>query len=319
MADLAPEPTMESVASLPDTESHEPVPSSAVEPKKSSSSIPPPSKAPLGAALATSSRIDGFLSQLFRCLQTRAGADTILLFLMYSTRVSSTLLDAVSVSMLKQSARRLVSLLFQLPPETTVVVSTPPKPAVAAFAMSLSQRLKAASGMISEWRAMGRLFGLLGLYFGAKRLVAKARASRNSEKEATAEDRIAYAIGWTQIIALVSFQLAENIVVLANKKIISVPLPTQGRLVKWSARSWATYIGLELGKLLIERSQKGVAATRDHEWNASWNKNFINSMAWFPLTVQWSLANGPFPDWLLGPLGCVPATNNLVDLWRSNA
>ncbi|KAL3962849.1 hypothetical protein ACCO45_004372 [Purpureocillium lilacinum] len=106
---MAPEPDSQVLTTLP---SGEPIDSSAPP------SLPPPSKkAPLGALLATApSHADAFISHLYRCMQTRAGADTVLLFLCYSTRLTGSVLETLSRPVLQLSARRLVALAFKLPP-----------------------------------------------------------------------------------------------------------------------------------------------------------------------------------------------------------
>ena len=340
MAESNTEPMIESVATLPPDEPLDaamPLPSAVPAPAPSnlssnekSSSVGRSSdaisrKPPASSLLATvPSKMDGFLTHLLRCLQTRSGADVVLLFLTYTTRLSGSLLESLSRNVFKHSAQRLVSLFFQLPPQTTVVVATPRVPPAAALALRLSQRLKAASAMLSDWRAMGRLWGLLGLYFAAKRLVLKGRSAKiGSEKEDVTmnnEERFDYALAWAQVISLISFQAAENVAYLSSKKILPFTPQTQGKLAVWSVRSWAAYIGMELGKLLVERSRKlSDGQARDVTWSSEWKKNFRNNLAWAPLTVHWSIANGPLSDNAIGAFACIPALSAMSDLWRSTA
>ena len=150
-------------------------------PSPPSPPVPPvPQKTPpLSTVLAAApSRADAFLAHLARCMQTRAGAETVLLFVCYATRLAGSVLEAVGGAALRQSARRLVALAYSLPPATTVVMaSAAPQRSLAALALRLGGRFKALSAVVSETRTMGRLWGLLGLYFAAKRLVLRSRAA----------------------------------------------------------------------------------------------------------------------------------------------
>ncbi|CEJ82726.1 hypothetical protein VHEMI02775 [[Torrubiella] hemipterigena] len=317
MPDAAP---VESVAVLPSGKPAD----DAVKP-----SPPPAKKSPsLGALIAASpDKLDNFLSHLFRCMQTRAGADAVLMFACYSTRLAGSLLEIASAATLKASSRQLIESLFKLPPATTVVMASTTTPTSVATMMSLAAKLKAYSAMISEMRCMGRLWGLLGLYFAAKRLVVKSlskskadpeKASTESAAEATFDTVVAY----TQIISLIIFQAAENASYLTGRKVLPFSPATQGKLALLSVRSWALYVFIEFSRLLIERSRKqssGVAV-KDAEWSAQWKKTFLRNASWAPLTLHWGSTTGGFlPDVLVSFFGAYPATSQLIDLWKANA
>ncbi|KAK2590432.1 hypothetical protein QQS21_011879 [Conoideocrella luteorostrata] len=294
-------------------------------------SLPPPSnkKAPISAVLAAGpSRLDALLAHLAKCMQTRTGAETVLLFACYATRLAGSVLEGVGGAAIRQSARRLVAMAYKLPPATTVVMaSATPQPPLAALALQLGGRLKTLSAMISETRTMGRLWGLLGLYFAAKRLVLKSWAAKskgNGEKtvadtrdssEATFDTLVAYA----QIASLIVFQASENVAFLSSKKVLPFSPATQGRLALLSVRAWGLYVAMEGSRLLVERSRKqssGVAA-KDAEWAMRWNKSFYRNLSWAPLTVHWGSTSGGFlPDIAVSFLGFYPAVGAMADLWR---
>ncbi|KAF4504410.1 hypothetical protein G6O67_007861 [Ophiocordyceps sinensis] len=275
---------------------------------------------------AAPSRADAFLAHVHRCLQTRAGADAVLLFLCYASRLTGSLLETLSRPILRLSARRLVAAAFKLPPATTVVLSaTAPRPPLAALALRLGGRFKALSAVISETRTVGRLWGLLGLYFTAKRLVLKSCAScrqRPGEKpHDDAEGLFDTLVVYAQLISLVVFQAAENLAYLSSKKILPFAPATQGRLSMVSVRSWSLYIGMELGRLLVDRSRRasGGAGTKDVAWASDWTKSFTRNLAWAPLTMHWGTPNGLLPDVVVSLLAAYPATGSMLDLWRQTA
>ncbi|KAM4063517.1 peroxin 11C [Hirsutella rhossiliensis] len=300
-----------------------PMPSGSILDPSPSPAKGPPSVAAVVAAAP--SRADAFLAHLQRCLQTRAGADVVLLFLCYASRLGGSLLETLSRPILRLSARRLVAAAFKLPPATTVIMSaTTPHPPLAALGLRLGGRFKALSAMLSETRTVGRLWGLLGLYFAAKRLVLKSCASSRQSDEKAPDDADGIfdaVVAYAQVISLVVFQAAENVAYLSSKKILPFPPATQGRLALISVRSWGLYIGMELGRLLVERSRKASsgAGTKDAAWAADWTKSFTRNLAWAPLTVHWGTPNGLLPDIMVSLLAAYPATGSMLDLWQQTA
>ncbi|PFH59829.1 hypothetical protein XA68_11847 [Ophiocordyceps unilateralis] len=268
---------------------------------------PRPSSKPLS--------VDAFVSHLHRCIETRAGADVVLLFLCYASRLGGSVLEALSRPILRHSARRFVAAAFKLPPAATVVLSsTALQPPLAVMALRLGRRLRALSAMLSETRTIGRLWGLLGLYFVAKRRVLRSCACEAHDAEGIFDATLAYA----QIASLVIFQAAENVAFLSSKAILPYPPATQARLALLSVRAWGLYVGMELARLLVERSRRPLAA-RDAESVAGWRKSFWRNMAWAPLTAHWGTPSGLLPDMAVSLLAAYPATGSMIDLWRETA
>lgn len=242
------------------------------------------------------------------------------------------MLDLAGRTALKASARQLVATLFNLPPATTVVMTSTTTPPVVSLMLQVAGHLKAYSGMLSEMRCMGRLWGLLGLYFAGKKLVVKSRQSKQAVSEkatAMAEksaDEIAEtsfdtALAYAQVIALIVFQASENVAFLSSRKVLPFSPVTQGKLAILSVRSWALYVGMEFGRLYIERSRKisSGAAAKDLTWASDWKKAFRRNASWAPLTIHWGMQNGPLPEILVGLFGAYPATSQMLDLWKSTA
>ncbi|KYK61118.1 hypothetical protein DCS_02259 [Drechmeria coniospora] len=298
------------------------------------SSAPPPShpptkkQAPLGVVLASvPSKADAFLAHLSRCLQTRAGTDVVLMFLCYACRTGGSVLETFSRPVLQRSARRLVAAAFKLPPATTIVLSsaTVPSP-LAALALRVGGHLKAASALISETRTFGRLWGLLGLYFAAKKLLLKSSASKASKEstkdsamtQCASHERFDTIVAYAEILSLISYQAFENLAFLGSKNVLPISPKTADRWSLISVRSWAAYVGLELGRLLVERSRRtsfGLAA-EDASWVAGWVVDFTRNLAWAPLTVHWSVPDGLLPDLAVSLLALYPSTGAMLDLWR---
>ncbi|KAG5939963.1 hypothetical protein E4U60_000690 [Claviceps pazoutovae] len=333
-----------------------PPPPSSLPP--SPTSRPPTDKPVSLSALvaSTPSRIDAFLTHLSQCMQTRTGAETVLLFACYATRLSGSLLETLSSAAIRQSTRRLLALAYKPPPTSTI-----PRPSLslAALALQLSARLKALSGLISETRTMARLWGLLGLYFAAKKLVRKSlaakrqagetgetggtggaggaggtggageekhavRAARDISPESTFDTLVAYA----QLASLLVFQATENVSFLSSKKVLPLAGPSQGRLALLSVRAWGLYVAMEAARLLVERSRKkeeeggekgrlNQDSKGGREWERQWKKSFYRNLAWAPLTLHWGSNGGGFlPDLAVSMLGFYPALGTMMDLWR---
>lgn len=322
MAAAAPDTNVESVAALPSgTPAEKGVKIPSTSPAKKSNG---PS---LGALIAqTPKKTDAFLTHLFRCMQSRSGADAVLMFACYSTRLAGSLLEIASDASIKASSRQLIDALFKLPPATTVVMSSTGTPPLAASLMALAGKLKAYAGMISEMRTMGRLWGLLGLYFALKKLVAKSfskpDASNEKKAAASAWDGFDTTVAYVQIVSLIIFQACENAAFLGGRKVIAMQPATAGKLALLSVRSWAVYVFVEFGRMLIERQRKMAdpLTAKDAEWSANWKKSFLRNASWAPLTLHWGSTTGGFlPDVLVSFFGFYPAMSQVKDLWAANA
>ncbi|CAM1510370.1 Fc.00g007050.m01.CDS01 [Cosmosporella sp. VM-42] len=285
--------------------------------------VPPvfPKKAPIGAVLAAApSNFDAFISHLHRCMRTRGGTDLVLLFITYSLRLTGAVLDGLSRTALRHSARKLVALLYQLPPSSTVVLSGAPAPPLAALALRFNVRLQALIAMLGEWRTMNRLWGLMGMYFTAKELLARKRAEKAEGKPS---DKFNTAVEAGQIAALTAYHLFEATVWLSTKKVLAWSPKAQARMSAWSVKSWAAYVAMEITRMLVDRARKNKSvdekAEVDVKWYENWNKEFLRTAAWAPLTVHWSLPGGLLPEIVVAFLAVYPSTGLMRDLWRSTA
>ncbi|ETS83034.1 hypothetical protein PFICI_04910 [Pestalotiopsis fici W106-1] len=327
------------VQATTDLPSGDPVPSSSAP-----SPSTPPKPLPLRALLeAAPSNVDAFLAHLQRCLSTPSGIDTVLLFLCYSSRLSSAALELLTRPALKRGADRLLAIASALPPSTTILFTSTkalfPSPG-AAILLELSQRLKTFSALLSETRTFLRLWGLLGMYFWGRGLVLRLREARKAaassatgdEKASAAAkiDKLEVSLAASQLVACVIFQALENGGYLAQKSVLKWQPATIGKAYRWSARFWGAFVGLKLAELFLDRYRRASVPKRQRmgdktvavfereeaEWSTEWRKLVGRNMAWFPLTLHWSLEQGLFNELTIGALASIPGVIQMRDLWR---
>ncbi|KAI1102809.1 hypothetical protein F4804DRAFT_342906 [Jackrogersella minutella] len=315
-----------------DLPSGEPIPSAAPP-----APAPKPRPLPIKAVLAAApSNVDAFLAHVQRCLQTPSGIDTSLLFLCYASRLSASVLEALTRPAIRRSATQLLTLAASLPPSATLVFSAKVLPSSGvAVILELSRRLRAFSGMLSETRTFMRLWGLLNMYFWLRRLVVARRAKTEKDDGAqTKEDKIETAVSWLQLGTCIVFQALENGAFLSSKGVLGWAPATQRKAGLWSARFWAAFVGVEVGRLFYESHKRGLRSREEkfaggktaaqvqrdeNEWADAWKKSVARNLAWAPLTVHWSLEQGLLGEMAIGALASIPGVIQMRDLWRRTA
>ncbi|KAK4189537.1 hypothetical protein QBC35DRAFT_136658 [Podospora australis] len=305
---LAPTP----IADLP---SGEPIPSPVSAPPAGK-----PKPLPISALLsALPSNTDALVSRLEKCLSTPSGIDTVMLFLCYTSKLSATVLTALSTSALQRSAREWIALRLPLLPQgTTVLLSTPgaagsSPPPLPALALLAAKRLNALSALMSEARVILRLWALLGIYSWARSLIRK---SLSSSEEKTS--KLATTLEYTRVALCLALQTLENGAYLSFKGVMGWTPAQQAKAYKWSSRFWAAFVGIEIGKLLAARYSPA-AKVQSAEEKETWKKNLTKSLAWAPLTIHWSTDKGVVPDAMVGLLASIPGVIQFRDLWASTA
>jgi hypothetical protein len=328
------DPEVPVAAPVADLPSGEPIPSSA-----------PPSKTPkrkplpLAALLAAMpSNVDAFLTRLDKCLSTPSGIDTVMLFLCYTSKLSASILSSLSQSALRRSAREWIALVASLPRGTTVVFSSPAAataatggkaalPTAAALALLLSKRLSSLSSLLSEARMILRLWALLGMYFWARRLIRSTFSSssqqpteKDSPSTPPSSSKLATALEYLRLALCITFQSLENGAYLSQRGVLSWTPAQQGKAYKWSARFWAAYVGIELGRLAAERfGEAGSWRAKSAEEKSQWAKTTARQLAWAPLTLHWGSDKGLVSEMTVGVLASIPGIIQLRDLWASTA
>lgn len=285
------------------------------------SDVPPVNlkKAPIGAVIAAApSKFDAFLAHLHRCTKTRGGTDVVLLFVTYSLRFTSAVLDDASRTVLRHTAHKLIDLFYKLPPSSTIVLAGAPAPPLAALALQLSARIKALVGMLGEWRTMNRMWGVMGMYFAAKELLRRKRAEKAEGKPTEVFDT---AVEASQVALLTIYHVSEATAWLSHKGVFGFSPQAQGRMSMWSVKSWATYVVIDIIKMFVQRIRrvKSTDEAENKKFKAEWIKDFLRTASWAPLTVHWSLPGGLLPEILVAFFALYPSTGYMRDLWRDTA
>ncbi|EFR04720.1 hypothetical protein MGYG_07728 [Nannizzia gypsea CBS 118893] len=221
-------------------------------------------------------------------------------------------------------------------------VSSRSKGAAAASAAAASHpHLLALASLVSETRTSLRLLGLLPLW-----------AWGSSTYKSPPTDPVLRAIAYTQVLACVIFQLLENVAFLASKGVLSKrAVERWGSLPKWSlwsVRAWLVHVVLEFVRVARESQVEAARRRRDgfkqdekKEKDAAdaerglrektkeeavkmalkvraWRKSLVNSLAWLPLCLHWSVDGGiGVPASLVGVLSLTAGAWGIHDLWLS--
>ncbi|KUJ22018.1 uncharacterized protein LY89DRAFT_638147 [Mollisia scopiformis] len=265
-------------------------------------------------------KTDATISQLSKILSTPSGTDTLLLTLGYGSLLTSNVLARLSLSRIQRLSRQLIESAISLPPNTTVIIDTSSIP--PSRLLITSQRLKALSDLISDFRIFARLWGLLGIWKWGKKVLLDLQ--KEGDKDWTAK-RIEAA----QVIVNLAYQYLENGAYLSSKGVLGWSKEQQGKAWLWSSRFWVMHVGLDfwrLGREWTMRRNKGKGKEVDHgvisqseqEWKARWRREMVLNMAWAPLTVHWSLEQGLVSDFWVGVLGTVAGITGLRELWKQS-
>ncbi|KAM5445457.1 hypothetical protein MaudCBS49596_007516 [Microsporum audouinii] len=202
----------------------------------------------------------------------------------------------------------------------------------SSSASSAHPHLLALASLVSETRTSLRLLGLIPLWAWGSSICKSPPA-----------DPVLRAIAYGQVISCVLFQFLENVAFLASKGVLSKQAVERwGSLSKWSLwsiRAWLTHILLELVKLVRESqiaaqeqrrgrddaasaAEKGVKQKGKEEAAKialkakAWNQRLVNSLAWLPLCLHWSVDGGiGVPASLVGVLSLTAGAWGIHDLW----
>jgi hypothetical protein len=289
-----------------------------------SSAAPIPTPTPKSPSLQTLaswaplylSKTDRTITHLNTILSTPSGTDTILCSLRYTTLLTSVLLSSISLSRIHKSALALIETAISLPPNTTVIIDTASIP--TSRLLVTAQRLKALSGLISDFRIFARLWGLLGLWAWGKAVVVNP-----------SKDKVLARIAYAQVLVNVFYQYLENGAYLSSKDALGWSSEKQGRAWVWSSRFWMAHTALDFVRLWrewqIRRGEKEgkedekVKEKSEEAWRGFWRKQLVVDMAYAPLTVHYSLEKGLMGEFLVGLFGSVAGLTGFRYLWRNTS
>ncbi len=168
-------------------------------------------------------------------------------------------------------------------------------------------------------------------------------------------DVVIRGITWAQVGACAVFQALENGAYLAGRGIIGWDKKTVARAWVWSSRAWMAHVALEITRLGYEwrqlkgeeygRKNKGVRneqkaadegevveekgelelrvemveEERVRERWGRWLRELGVNTAYAPMTVHYSLEEGPLGEGSLGALGVVVGWLSIGRAWKASA
>jgi hypothetical protein len=102
----------------------------------------------------------------------------------------------------------------------------------------------------------------------------------------------------------------------------------QERAWLWSARFWATHVGLEVLKegrerLVWERERvegdrSKEAGLEERAWREKWWRGVVVNAAFAPLTLHWGLEKGLLSEFWVGVLGSIAGVTGMREVWRKS-
>ncbi|EEU37729.1 uncharacterized protein NECHADRAFT_53446 [Fusarium vanettenii 77-13-4] len=283
----------------------------------------PPEKKPVGfKAPVAIKKLDGFISHLNRLIHTRDGHDSVILFAAYVAQLAAAILETSGNANLQKWANKVLTLLpkalasrapsLPLGSKLFSIFSAAPR-----LQLRLAERLRALVDMLDDWSVMSRLWGLLTMWMLAKEFIT----TPNTDDKEPRVRKVKTAISATQITSLIGFFILENISWLSRRKVLSWSDKSQPKLILWCVRSWGVYVFAELGRLLFERLRKksGETGQEDAESRTQWNKQFVENLAWAPLTVHWTTPGGLLPESVAALLASYAQFISVQGLWKETA
>ncbi|KAJ1856351.1 hypothetical protein LPJ73_002198 [Coemansia sp. RSA 2703] len=191
---------------------------------------------------------------------------------------------------------------------------------------SASERVRTLSNLVSDYRIMIRLTGL----------VPMAQYVRYAE-QFPAQTRLLQWLDRVMNLTLVCYYPLEHIYWLGAHQII----PFSEKLVDfsgyWSCRFWAVWVAMQFVRLGEEyRLIKGkkhkiytqgkIDATKMQEEldavdaeTKSWKIQMLINACYFPLTLHWSIRGSTFPDVAVGVCGTIAAVAQAYNVWNATA
>jgi hypothetical protein len=251
-------------------------------------------------------RLDRTISRLNIILSTPSGTDSLLRTVAYTAQFLTGALTTLQAQPLAGLAGAAQSTALALPGSTALLALVP----------AAAPRSRALTALISDFRSFSRLWGLLGLWALAGRLL-----------RTPPQDAVLRAVAWGQCIAYIAYQALENRAYLAGKGV--VPLPRDGakgvvRGWLWSSRAWMAAVGLEFVRLArvaqLGARREQAAGKADEvraEEVAQWRRDLLVNLANAPLTAHWSLEGGTLGETAVGFLGMVAGLVGFQQRWTA--
>ncbi|KAF2468766.1 uncharacterized protein BDR25DRAFT_264644, partial [Lindgomyces ingoldianus] len=326
------------------------------DPPSPSSSPPAASQPPPNSPLFKHLRIlilrhlsctDRTLLRLSRLFSSPSSTDALLCTLGYTLELLSSLLSKALSTRLTTLASTLATNASSiiLPGET--LIATIPAPPSAKLLAQAARTSKALAVVISDYRIFVRLWGIIGIYSWARDTYHSGLQSPSSntsnQPSSWTKDRLLRAIPYAQILSCAAFQILENGAYLSSKNILTSSSWSgeagKARENRWwilSSRFWALHVALEFLRLYLQMqilpvtcapksSSNSPIEDDDNEKDAKirgrerqwlWMRDLLSNIAYFPMTIHWSLEKGLLGETWVAGLGAVAGGVLLVDAWR---
>jgi hypothetical protein len=250
-------------------------------------------------------RLDRTISRLNIILSTPSGTDSLLRTVAYTAQFLTGALTTLQSQRLQGLAGAAQSTALALPGSSALLALVP----------AAAPRSRALTALVSDFRSFSRLWGLLGLWALAARLL-----------RTPPQDAVLRAVAWGQCMAYIAYQALENRAYLAGKGV--VPLPRDGakgvvRGWLWSSRAWMVAVALEFVRLarVAQLGARQAAGAKTEEARAEeaaqWRRDLVVNIANAPLTVHWSVEGGTLGETAVGFLGMVAGLVGFRQRWAA--
>ncbi|KAK7208646.1 hypothetical protein V2G26_015824 [Clonostachys chloroleuca] len=251
--------------------------------------------------------LDEWMIRAYSCIGSRSSQTTVLVFLLYSARLTSNLLETIAEGAMTVKAAP--SLKGRRCAHLARVAGR-----LGIFALSLAQCSRQALGTIAQALAFGRLWGLLGVYFSLKQLV-QLRTSPNLSGDQKKRPYLENIFKSAQLFFLTCYFATDNVSFLSGRKILAIPPSTRKSLSRWSLRSYALCTAVDMARLIAQRLRM---RTGGESIPGSWRNQFLTTLAMFSIALHNSIDNSPLNDITISLLGFYQSGSRMKNLWHDS-
>ncbi|KAL1897117.1 hypothetical protein Sste5346_004322 [Sporothrix stenoceras] len=148
-----------------------------------------------------------------------------------------------------------------------------------------------------------------------KAAAEKAEAAKVVPPTSTAETFI----GWTQLLSCIAYQVTENAAYLSSKGVLGGTPAQQGKLYRWSSRSFSVFVAAELGRLAVQYAHQTTDTPAKKAQAVELHKNLVRYASFAPVMAHYGMEKGFLGDTALTILGFIPAAIQIHRTWNQTA
>lgn len=145
-----------------------------------------------------------------------------------------------------------------------------------------------------------------------KAAAEKAAAAKVVPPTSTAE----VLIGWTQLLSCIAYQVTENAAYLSGKGVLGATPAQQGKLYRWSSRSFSVFVAAELSRLAVQYTHQTTDTPAKKAQAVELHKNLVRYASFAPVMAHYGMEKGFLGDTALTILGCIPAAIQIHRTWK---